>query len=106
MTVENCLLFDLIDIRNIQFECTHCGARFVSPLDKWQVPPVLCVNCRQPFFEKDTLPHQALRKVQEGIKELLRPDNSRQVVIRFEVKTNELRSTPAPEASISKQWCV
>ena len=68
-----------------QFECKSCRGRFSTTPQKWQAQPLFCVNCREPFFKDGSSEHAALIAIQNGFKELLRPDGK--FVTRFEVRS-------------------
>lgn len=84
MTTENCLIFDLKDITNIQFECGKCRSRYVAPVLEWKKLPRICGNCGEQFFEDRGMEHDAFRQFQEGIMKLAESKTDK-YKIRFEV---------------------
>lgn len=88
MTVNNCLLFNLSDINNIQFECKSCHSRYVVPIGEWRALPMVCGNCKERYCGPDSALQQSLVALQAGLQDLLKEDSDRKLVVRFEVKTS------------------
>jgi hypothetical protein len=83
MTEENRILFDLMDIRTIQFECKACHSRFVCPPDKWAAMPMYCGNCKEPLLQG--LEYQTVEALKQCLKDLLRFSEGSKLIIRFEI---------------------
>jgi hypothetical protein len=85
MTKDNCFLFDLSDIRNIQFECKKCQSRFVTPIVKWTANPAFCPNCKEPWLKTDGNIQEAISGLKACLQKLLGNEKEVEFKVRFEV---------------------
>jgi ribosomal protein L37AE/L43A len=47
VTTEQTTSIDLSDIAGIEYVCSHCGARYIVPIVKFDTAISSCANCRQ-----------------------------------------------------------
>ena len=85
MTVEPRIIFDLKDIKTVQFECKACHSRFVCPPDKWQSMPSYCGNCKEPLLAEGSIEQQAVKNLRQSLSDLLRLYGESKLTIRFEI---------------------
>lgn len=85
MTAETHILFDLRDIKTIQFECKACQSRFVCSPDKWNGMPAYCGNCKEALLSANASEQQAVTALRQAVMDLLKFYDGSKLVIRFEI---------------------
>jgi len=85
MTTETRVVFDLKDIKTIQFECKTCHSRFVCAPEKWNAMPLYCGNCKEPLLTEGTTQHQSIVYLRESLLNLLKFYQESKLVVRFEI---------------------
>ena len=85
MTAETHILFDLKDIKTIQFECKSCHSRFVCPPEAWEAMPLYCGNCKEPLLTERSLEEQAIRNLRQALSNLLQAHDGSKLLIRLEI---------------------
>ncbi len=96
MTVSNCLVFDLSDIRSIQIECAKCHAHSGFPPAEWKQFGSRCMNCGAAYFQEDSLEYQAVFAVKNGLMDLSRIAGGK-FIFRFEVNASASRASSAKD---------
>jgi hypothetical protein len=51
MTIQKRSLISLQDLLGVEYECTHCHARYSIPLDKLDRVTLSCPNCKEQWFD-------------------------------------------------------
>jgi hypothetical protein len=88
MTTDNCLVVDLPDVANIQFECKKCRARFVTPIAAWRDIPRSCPNCRESWGNPQGNIQRHVELLRDCLQLLAKVngDSDSEFLIRFEVR--------------------
>lgn len=90
MTIQRRTLIEPADIIGIEFECRHCGSRYLVPLQRFDRRVGRCPNCQEKWLKdghEQPSEDQAISLLVECLRECLQKIQARDMgaVVRLQI---------------------